>query len=89
MSDLSHDDLAARLDAGNQRFAAIDGKLSEIADLLKPLPQMQTDIAATKDIVEAWSTAKNVARFIKWASGIVAAFGILWVAVKAAARGWF
>lgn len=71
----THRDIADRLDKGNERFAVIESKLVEIADHLKALdalPQMQADIAATKEIVEAWSAVKWIGRFFKWL-GIVAA----------------
>jgi predicted nucleic acid-binding protein len=69
--------LRGRLDAGSERFVEIDKKLDEIVEALKPLPQMQADIAATKDIVEAWSAIKTIGKFVKWAAGLIAAMAII------------
>jgi hypothetical protein len=83
----THADLAAQLAEGGRRFAMIEKRLTEIADKLEPLPQMQADIAATKDIVEAWSAFKTFGKFIKWLSGLVVACGALWAAIKFMAMG--
>ena len=86
---VSHEDIREDLLAGGRRFDAIEATLKDIAETLKPLPAMQKDIAATKEIVEAWSTAKNLARFIKWAAGIAAAITGLFVVIKAGASSFW
>lgn len=85
---ITHDDIHRDLLAGGQRFDKIEHQLCGILERLEPLPQMRKDLAETREIVEAWSTAKNLARFIKWASGIAAAIGVLWAMAKVAAKGW-
>jgi len=51
------------------------------------LERIETEISATREIVEAWTTAKNVGRFAKWFAGIIAAFVAIWAAIKAVAGG--
>lgn len=70
---VSHEDLASQLD--------------EITQHVQHIPQMRRDIAETRAVVEAWDTAKNVGKFIKWCGGIAAAAAAIWLAIKALARG--
>lgn len=72
---------------GDARLSAIDKALKGIMEHVQHIPEMREQIAETRDIVEAWSTAKNVGRFIKWAGGILAALAAMWIAVKSAAAG--
>lgn len=58
--------------------------LQDISAALSVLPEMQADIASTKEIVEAWGAVKIAGKFIKWSSGIIAAIAIILVAGKAA-----
>lgn len=89
---VTHEDIAdridhveGRLDKGEVRFLAVEKKLDEVLELLKVLPAMQADIAETKEIVEAYSTVKNMGRFLKWAAGILGAITVIIIAVK---TGW-
>lgn len=84
---VSHEDLADRLDKGDGQFVSINEKLEAIATALEPLPQMQRDIAKTREIVETYETIKNLAKFVKWASGAVAGVLAIWVFLKAMALG--
>ncbi len=83
---VTREDIDHRLEKGENRFSTIDNKLSEIADLLKPLPRMQEDIAATKELVEAWATVKNAGRFIKWTGTIAGAIVAIWLLLKAGVK---
>lgn len=82
---VAHDD---RLRTGESRFAKIESVLQEIAQAVKPIPQMQTDIAATKDAVEVIATVKNVGRFIEWMGPIAAIIATFIVAIKAGASAF-
>jgi len=82
---VTHEDIDRRLTKGGERFEAIEASLTEIRDLLKPLPQMQADIAATKEIVEAWGAVKTVGKFVKWFAGVIAAMTAIIVAAKVGA----
>lgn len=73
------DPIQARLDKGDERFRMIDEKLDK---LIASVDALKTDVAETKEIVEAWSAVKTWGRFIKWTGGIVAAFVAIGVAVK-------
>lgn len=75
---VTHEQLGKRLDQGDQRFANIERKLDDMAK----------DVAATRELVEALTAVKSVARFIKWAGGLAAAFAAFWALAKAIARGW-
>lgn len=83
---VSHEDINDRLSHGEARFTTIDAKLTEITRLLEPLPEMQKDIAATKEIVEAWGAVKSVGKFVKWIGGIATAILAAWVILKAGVK---
>lgn len=83
---VTHADIQRDLAEGNRRFDTIEKRLHEISEMLKHLPQMQQDIAATKDIVEAWTVAKGVGNFLKWASGIAMGLLAIWALAKALAK---
>ena len=95
---ISVEDTNRRLDLSEARSSSIERDIDElsvsfqdmrleIAQALKPLAQMQRDISETKEIVEAWSTAKNLARFIKWLAGILAGVGAVVVIAKSLLKG--
>ncbi|MBC2668763.1 hypothetical protein ACFOON_15150 [Novosphingobium piscinae] len=75
-----------RLDAGSNRFVEIKKALDEIAEAVKPIPQMQADIAATKEIVEAWGAIKTFGKFIKWFGGIIVALTAIGASIFAALK---
>lgn len=58
----------------------------EIALLQKELVDLKDEVhALSKEVsglVDAWKTASGVVAFIKWLSGAVVAFGVLWTALK-------
>lgn len=85
---VSHEDFRCDLLAGGKRFDAIEVTLQDITTKLEPLPQMQRDLAETRDIVEAWAVAKGFGKFIKWASGIAAGLLAILALAKALAKGW-
>jgi uncharacterized protein YukE len=66
--------LAAMLGDQGERI----GSLAERTAMLEQLGQ------ETKQVVEAWTTAKASLRFMKWFAGLAAAVA----ALIAAARGW-
>lgn len=85
----SHADIMRQLQNGAERFTKLETLLSTVIEKVEPIPQMQADIAeakkdiaATKEIVEAWSAVKTVGKFLKWASGIIAAVTAIGVAIK-------
>ena len=51
----------------------------EMEDLTKEVHTLSKEVAG---LVDAWKTASGVVAFIKWLSGAVVAFGILWTALK-------
>jgi hypothetical protein len=51
------------------------------------LERIEADLAKTKEIVEAWVTAKNMGKFAKWLAGIAGMVALGWAAVKALAHG--
>lgn len=84
--------LTERLTRGDERFAAIEDKLDRLIEAVSSIPAIQADLAAvkkdaaeTKEIVEAWSAVKTMGKFLKWASGIVAALAAIGAAIKVSA----
>ena len=78
-----------RLAQGSERFMSIETKLESIVEALEPLPemkanitQMQQDIAATKELVEAWNAVKTGGKFVTWLGAITAALAAIWVVVS-------
>jgi len=82
MEQATHDDIMQALARGSERFDAMERSINAIAQQTSAIPQMQTDLAETRELVEAWDTVKNAGRFIKWFSGIVVALAALAVAIK-------
>jgi len=76
----THADIDHRLERGEHRFKAIEEKIDALLDASVG---MQADIAATKELVEAWGAVKTAGRFIKWLAGVMAALVALIVATKA------
>ena len=82
MTQPSHQEILNSLERGQAKFVEIEKQLDAIVKALEPLPQMQADIAETKEIVAAWAAVKTLGKFIKWAGGIVTALGAIVLAVK-------
>lgn len=94
MDTPSHADIMRQLQNGAERFTKLETLLSTVIEKVEPIPQMQADIAeakkdiaATKEIVEAWGAIKTVGRFVKWASGVLAGCLALLAIMKAVAKG--
>lgn len=81
---MAHND--ERLAAGSSRFVEIDKKLDDIIEGLKPIPQMQADIAATKEIVEAWGAIKTAGKFITWFAKVMTALAVIGAAAVASIK---
>lgn len=90
------EEVAARLARGEERFRTIEGKLDQLLKVVECIPAIQSDLAdvkedaaKTKEIVEAWSTVKNMGRFIKWtgviATALTATLGAIYVTIRVAA----
>lgn len=84
--------LTERLTRGEGRFAAIEDKLDRLIEAVSSIPAIQADLAAvkkdaaeTKEIVEAWAAVKTMGKFLKWASGVIAALAAIGAAIKVSA----
>ena len=82
-------EIMERLAEGSRQFAAIEEQISEVLAALKLLPEIQADIArakadiaAAKDIVEAWNAVKKGGQFIRWLVPIVGGLGAFWATLK-------
>lgn len=78
-----------RLTREEERLSAIQDKLDQLIEAVSLIPEIQSDLAAvkedaakTKEIVEAWAAVKTMGKFLKWASGIIAAVTAIGVAIK-------
>ena len=86
---MTHEEIMERLAEGSRQFAAIEEQMGEVLAALKPLPEMQADIAkakadgaTVKEIVEAWNAVKTGGKFIRWLVPIVGFGGAAWAALK-------
>ena len=52
------------------------------ADVGRLESKLDEQIAVTKELVDAWKTANGVVRFVKWASTLVTAIGVIWAAIR-------
>lgn len=84
----SASDADAKLDSLIGKVDALMAMQNEHASRLDGLAErtvtLEQGVAATRELVEAWITAKTGLRFLKWAAGLIAAIG----AVSAAMKGW-
>lgn len=92
--EYNHADIMRQLQNGAERFTKLETLLSTVIEKVEPIPQMQADIAeakkdiaATKEIVEAWGAIKTAGKFIKWASGVLAGFLAIAAVMRAIAKG--
>jgi len=83
MSDLS---LNAKLDRALGKMDAVMGLQEDQSKTLRELSErvakVEAGVTETKEIVDAWTTAKTSFRFIKWALGIAGAIIGIVFAVK-------
>lgn len=82
---VTHNAIMAVINEGQVRMAGIEEQLTAIAEKLEVLPEMQRDIAETKEIVEAWAAIKTMGKFVKWTGSILAALAGIFAAMKIAA----
>lgn len=78
----THEDIMDRLKRGEDRFAHIEAQQAAILDALKPLESVREDVAATKEIVEAWSAVKTAGNFLRWIGPIFLPIGLAIAAIK-------
>lgn len=71
-------------------FTQLRSEMMALNQQVSCLPRIQQDIGAlkvqvteTREVVEAWTTAKTLGRFAKWAIGITASAIALFSAIKA------
>lgn len=79
---LTHQDIADRLAEGERRFSMIEEKLDALLVAVRPIPEMQADIAKTKELVEFEETVANGAKYLKWIASVVAAIMAIVIAFK-------
>lgn len=72
-----------RFAKGNTCFAEIKALLEVLSTRTEGIEQLRTDVAATREIVEAMATVKNMAKFLKWLGGVAAAFAAFLAMIKA------
>ncbi len=58
----------------------------EMANLKTEVHDMRKEVAATKELVEAWTTVKTMGRFIKWFSGLLTGAAAIWLLMKVGAQ---
>lgn len=58
-------------------IAAQDQFRTEIGDIRHDIKDISEDVLKTRDVVETFSTVKNLGRFLKWFSGILAASALI------------
>ena len=79
-------DFNAKLDRVLGKVDAIMASQTEhsgqLSDLSERVAKVEQGVTATKDVVEAWTTAKTSMRFVKWLAGFVAALTGLVAATK-------
>ena len=90
--DKKFDDMADANRAAAEKMEAMAAAIAKISEAVAPIhdikhdvEKMKSDVAETKEIVEAWSAVKTMGKFLKWASGLIAAATVVYVAFKAAA----
>jgi len=69
----THKDINNRLRRGEMRFSHIEDKLDLLLAAVSLIPQMQADIAKTKELVEFADTVAHGAKYLKWLAGVAAA----------------
>jgi len=70
--NVEHKEIAQRVDSLDRKIDA----------LIASVEGIRSDVAETKDIVAAWESVKLWAQFTKWAAGLGASLGALWLMAK-------
>lgn len=73
--------ICAKLD---RVIEAQDSFRDEIGDIRRDLQDISKDVGETRDVVETFTTIKNIGRFLKWASGVIAATALILGVLKLA-----
>lgn len=85
MAQLTHQELARRMDSFDEKLTRVLDELTEMRNSLTQVEhdvsKTKDDVAKTKDIVEAWSAVKTVGKFVKWVAslgtGLVAVYMLM------------
>lgn len=78
----THQDISDHLVRSETRFSMIEEKLDALLVAVRPIPEMQADIAKTKELVEFKETVANGAKYLKWIASVVAAIMAIVIAFK-------
>lgn len=81
---VTHEDLSQHINNSEARFNTIEKKLDS---LITSVGEVKKEVIKTREVVEAFETVKNLAKFLKWASTAAAGILALWVFLKAMAKG--
>lgn len=84
---ISHEDIAERIDASDERAGAIEKKLDALIEsvdaLTKIVEPIADDIFTIKEMTGGWKAIGTFGRFLKWMGGLAAAIAAIVVALKA------
>ena len=87
---VTHEDLNDRLVKGDARFCIIETKLDDLIGIVTKLTEtvepIRNDISTIKEITGGWKALGTLGQFAKWAGGIAAALGAIWIVMKAATK---
>lgn len=93
---MTEDEIKARLEQGEQRFAEIRDHLETIGTHLEGLHSLKADVQAAKEsaekakeIIEAWNAIKTGGKFVRWVAPIVTSVIGGWAAVKLGVVSFF
>ena len=82
----THLDITHRMDRMEEKLSAYMDEMRLVMENLQgDVATMKSDVAETKEIVEAWGAVKLMGKFIKWASGILTSIVAGYIIIKEAA----
>ena len=91
--EITHRAIFEKLVVIDERSIASDGKLAvleqrsiarddELSDIKASVGEMATTVGDMAELLEAWNAVQVGSKFLKWLAGLLAAVGVIFVAIK-------
>lgn len=87
---ISHEDIADRLERGEARFSCIEGKLNDISEGIKHLSEtvepLRDDVSTIKEMASGWKALNTIGHFFSWIGKLGAGVALIYAAAAVALK---